>query len=843
MLNFLLGNQGGATHAECEKLLERESLSNYLPYRSYCEETGTYDLHDGYFGYLWEIQPVTYAGESIVSAVKRLLTMDLQKTAMIQFILYADPYIEDYLDRYQSLKVRPKQVVQDNVASFVEYWRQHQDGVGQMRGIPLRNYRLFIALKDENLIDPDIVSGIQESLSKFGVRQVPATGREGLVAIMRRIFSKMSARKSGSIDPSKPLNKQILDGGLDYRFKGNVAKVGEQYARCFTPQAFPQQISAELVNKLFGGMMGVTDDTRQINAPYIYSVTVFFKPTKGELKTKANITGFQKGGAKFSNDLERRTEEYKWITGVMESGERILKFVPIMWVFGETEQKVRDAVSRTKGIWDDLNLPVQDESYLMKPLFLMSLPFGFYDIGKNLKMLERDFMAPVSTLANMLPIQADYRGAGKPSIMMFGRKGQIITVDLFDGRINNHNFLVSAESGAGKSFLLNYLVYQYYAQNCKVRIIDIGYSYEKMCSLMGGRFLDLGADSKLCINPFDFKAVDTEEHDLGIQTASDALALMCSSASGQDLDEESLNLLRMASRWVVDSGRGAAGVDAAREFLATFPSELELKEDWDFDFLSDKAKRLAFNLQPFCSEGEYGRYFNGKSTFDISNDDFVVLELERLRQFPQLFSVIVLQIMNAVTQDLYLGDREIPTFILFEEAAAFLKDNLAGGRAQNFKSVIEAGYRRARKYGGSFGVVIQSVMDLETFGDVGDAIWDNAATKFLLQGETYSKAAAKNVIDHEGFTLDLLKSVSNNKPNYSEVFVDSPFGIGVGRIVVDPHTYWMNTSAPDEVARYNKLLTLGLTPAQAIDALVSGADQSLLAKRLQPPKPEVKAAE
>jgi hypothetical protein len=37
--------------------------------------------------------------------------------------------------------------------------------------------------------------------------------------------------------------------------------------------------------------------------------------------------------------------------------------------------------------------------------------------------------------------------------------------------------------------------------------------------------------------------------------------------------------------------------------------------------------------------------------------------------------------MNAVTQDLYLGDREVPNFILFEEAAAFLKDNLAGGRA------------------------------------------------------------------------------------------------------------------------------------------------------------------
>jgi len=200
--------------------------------------------------------------------------------------------------------------------------------------------------------------------------------------------------------------------------------------------------------------------------------------------------------------------------------------------------------------------------------------------------------------------------------------------------------------------------------------------------------------------------------------------------------------------------------------------------------------------------------------------------------------------MNAVTQDLYLGDRSVETIILFEEAAEFLKDNLAGGRAQNFKAVIEAGYRRARKYRGSFGIVAQSVLDLQTFGDVGDVIWDNSATKFLLQGDSYGKAAKKGVIPYEGFTLNLLKSVSNNKPNYSEVFIDSPFGIGIGRIVVDPHTYWMNTSAPEEVARYNKLLGIGLTPAQAIDALVEGRDQTLLAKRLRGPNPdELKAAE
>lgn len=835
MFEFLYGRQGGDTQKGWRGMLEREPLSDFLPYRSYSETDQLYNLTDGSVGHLWEIQPVAYAGEQILAAVKRLLNMDMPADAQLQFILYGDPYIDDYLDSYQSLKTRNRKVVQDNVASYVKFWRENSGGARQLRGIPLRNFRVFIALKSGRALDQDVVASIRESLAKFGVRSVPAEGADGLLAILRRLFSDMRVRKNGTCEDGKPLRKQMLGAGEPYVFKGACLKIGAQYARCFTPQAIPKQVSAEKINRLFGGIMGVMDDTRQITAPFLYSMTVFFKPTKTDILTKAHVTGLQKGGAKFSSDLERRTEEFQWISDVIESGEKILRFVPIMWVFGWDQDQVREAVSRAKGMWNDLGFAVQDESYLSKPLFIMSLPFGFYDEGNNLRTLDRDFMAPVSTLAHLIPVQGDYRGAGKPSIMLVGRKGQLVTVDLFDPGNNNQNFLVSAESGAGKSFFLNYLTNQYYAQNSKIRIIDIGYSYQKMCSLMGGRFLDIGADAQLCINPFDFKAGDKEELDLGIQTASAALGLMCSSASGRDLDEESLNLLRLASRWVIETGRGATGVDAAREFLATFPDQIEAFDEAKVAFLIDRARALAFNLQPFCSEGEYGNYFNGKSTFDISRDDFVVVELERLRQFPQLFGVIVLQVMNAVTQDLYLGDRSVPNFILFEEAAAFLKENLAGGRAKNFKSVIEAGYRRARKYNGAIGTVIQSVMDLKSFGDVGEVIWDNAATKFLLQGETYGRAAAAKVIDHEGFALELLKSVTNNKPNYSEVFIDSPHGIGIGRLVVDPHTYWMNTSAADEVARYSKLVAVGLTPAQAIEALVNGTDQTLLAKRLTPP--------
>src|SRR3546814_3135114 len=85
---------------------------------------------------------------------------------------------------------------------------------------------------------------------------------------------------------------------------------------------------------------------------------------------------------------------------------------------------------------------------------------------------------------------------------------------------------------------------------------------------------------------------------------------------------------------------------------------------------------------------------------------------------------------------------------------------------------FEQGYRRARKYQGSFGIVLQSMNDITLLGGTGQVILENAATRVLLQGSTYDRAVESKILDYDGFVLDLLKSVRNNKPNYSEVVID-----------------------------------------------------------------------
>jgi conjugal transfer ATP-binding protein TraC len=105
------------------------------------------------------------------------------------------------------------------------------------------------------------------------------------------------------------------------------------------------------------------------------------------------------------------------------------------------------------------------------------------------------------------------------------------------------------------------------------------------------------------------------------------------------------------------------------------------------------------------------------------------------------------------------------------------------------------------------------------FGPVGKVILSNAAFKFYLASGDYEKAAQEKIIPYQGVDLDILTSVKNNNPNYSEMFIDSPEGAGVARLTVDPWTYWVNTSDPDQVKQYFDLTKAGMSDMEAISRL------------------------
>jgi conjugal transfer ATP-binding protein TraC len=823
-MSVLVDQRDGMTLARLRQSVSRDSFSDFLPLVAWVEEEEAFLCIDDGWGYAWELVPSAYLFAHVHEALLGLLNVHFPEGTVLQLHSFADPLIDDALDAYLDLKTRPDPLIQASARRTFDYLRAGTAGLKALHGIPIRDFRTFLSVKTRAPMDHDLKRQIEEQLAKLGIRRLAP---QELVSFYRRIFNGVfepapGVFSQGDETRAVPIRKQIIDAGPSFAFEGPEVFLGNQVARCLTPKSPPRRITAERANRLTGGMRGSAEDSDQIGGPFLFTLNVLFDHSAFEIHKRAQILSAQKAAGSFAVEVGKQIEEIGWVLDEI-GNSRFVSVIPTLWVFGQTRSQAREMAARAKRLWESEPLPwmVQEESYLNPILLSASLPFGLYPDKRTIKMLQRDFRLPARAAVLMSPIQTDFRGGGRPALLYAGRKGQLVTLDLFDPRINNYNFIVSAESGAGKSFLLNNLCQQYFAQNALIRIIDIGGSYRKLCTLCSGRYIDLG-EEHLVLNPFDLGlAVDGDDRESAITMAVSIVAEMANAATRKPVTTSEWNLLKSAVQWAIDSGRAEAGIDAVREWLGAYPANTASDLD-RVDHLVPMARELAFNLRDFGSDGAYGHYFNGPSTFDISSDEFVVLELERLKAMPDLFNVVIMVVVNAVTQELYLSARDRPRFVLCDEAAQFMTRS-DGQDLSRLAEAFSQGYRRARKYRGSFGIVLQSMNDLMLFGGTGQVILENAATRFLLQGSTYDKAVDNKILDYSGFVLDLLKSVRNNKPNYSEVFIDSPLGLGIARLVVDPFSYWINTSAPDEVAAFEALVRAGRSPLEAVCEL-AGVD-------------------
>ena len=69
--------------------------------------------------------------------------------------------------------------------------------------------------------------------------------------------------------------------------------------------------------------------------------------------------------------------------------------------------------------------------------------------------------------------------------------------------------------------------------------------------------------------------------------------------------------------------------------------------------------------------------------------------------------------------------------------------------------------------------------------------------------------------------MQLLKSVKSNRPKYSEIFMDTPYGMGVTRLAVDPFSYYLFTSDAKEKAEIDSIVkTKGKDYAEAVKDMV-----------------------
>lgn len=825
-LKKLMGD-GGVTTSEILGLSQRERLSDFLPYLTYSDERKTFANIDNTEGYMWECVPAYFQTDQKIKRLEKMLQTKLPKDTVWSFHMYGDNHIKPMLDANINGIKREGKLLKKSAQEYAEHLIKGTEGMPVASDIPVRNFRLFVSLKSETELEGNQVIAVEEGLKSAGLS--PRRCSDGdLARLLRRLFNN-SANKdvSKSVSRSKPIRKQLIDPATEISFpKNGKVRIGELHARCLTPHIVPSKTNNIRENKLLGGFMGIEDDGNQLLSPFLYTCVITYTGVKEEFDNKAKIMNGQNLVGKNAKELQKRLVEYRWINDLPEDAVKC-RVHQTLWIFETSEDKLDLSVNRAKRIASDEDYTLREEGRLSATMFIMSMPFGYYNVRGNAEIIDRYAILPASSVAVILPIQADYSGSvrivddervtNKPVLCLVGRKGQIQGYNVYDKRSNNHNFIITAGSGAGKSFKLNKFVNDYYASGSLVRLIDLGYSFEKSCRINKGRFLDIGKE-KMCINPFFSMAKDAEDSERDLISCAIVMSEMINSFTGAPLSEIEFSLLKSAARYTNKVGNIEMGIDSTRDYLENIEHHAKGERILEVRSAVESAKIMAYNLRDFTSKGVYGRFFNGVSNFNIKDDEFVVVELQQLKEEKELFPVIIMQVINSVTQDLYLGDRSYQRFCLFEEVAQYL-------RKQGHKDlgrlamIIEEGYRRARKHNGSFGAVLQSILDLELFGDIGQVIKSNAAYKFYLESEDYVTASDRGLIAHKGIALDILDSVRNQKPRYSECMVETPFGFGVGRLIVDPWNYQVNTSDGEETQKYYEMIKNGSLPEEAISKL------------------------
>jgi conjugal transfer ATP-binding protein TraC len=227
----------------------------------------------------------------------------------------------------------------------------------------------------------------------------------------------------------------------------------------------------------------------------------------------------------------------------------------------------------------------------------------------------------------------------------------------------------------------------------------------------------------------------------------------------------------------------------------------------------ERVRDVGSQLYAFTSKGSYGRFMNGVNNVQF-NSQFTVLELEELKSRKHLQQVVLLQLIYQIQQEMYLGDRNRKKVVIIDEAW----DLLTQGDVAKF---IEAGYRRFRKYGGSVVIVTQSINDLFD-SSTGRAISENSATTLLLgqKAETIDSMKKEGRLELSAYDYEQLKTVHTIPGIYSEIFIKSEFGRGVGRLIVNDFQKLLYSTKAEDVNKIKSYCDNGMSVNEAINMIL-----------------------
>lgn len=860
--------EGGVEHYTPTPIANPSREANYdrfsemLPYLAWIPERRLFVLEgsvpqkvDG-IGFCLEMTPQTGATPDMADLLTTIFNY-LPKGSGVQWSLIATPLIDRFLDEYVGVRLDPETAPTKEERERRELFRalaerqaDHFRKGATEHLVPnqpylLRDFRIVmsVVIPATSFDDEDFLHEIES------IRETCATtlktyyqydrdwGPEDLInwcAIVLNPQESILKRNAPHInyDEGRPIKEQIVapntvmrvtEDGLVY---GLPQRKNECVAKCMSVRSYPKACTLNAMGSLIGDYM---QPAVGYTSPFMITIgitTLDFEETRAATQMKA-ARATQKADspmARFMPEMQDIKHDWDIAQRSFDEGKGTVRMYHQLILWAAPKDMAR-AEQSAQAVWRSRQFEIVEDTFIQIQGLLGSLPMSLTPtLTKDIRTAQRFTTKTIPNAVNMAPLLAEWHGVGRPIVPMWGRRGQAMGIDLFGNVSGNYNVAIAGTSGSGKSVLLNSIALSYLGIGGRVWIIDIGRSFEKLCQTVGGQFLEFTPESDIRLNPFSMVEAIDEDLEMLIPLFEQMIS---PSEPLDDYRRRQLGL-HILSVWY-EKGRDATVDDLAKSLINNCekggPNPQGTDPEWVAkiramsheerqNYCDPRIRDIGVQLFPYTSDGPYGRYFQGETNVNFDSD-LIVLELEELAAKKDLQAVIMFLLMYRITQNMYLT-RNRPKICILDEAWALL----GGGNSGDF---IETGYRRARKYHGSFCAATQGIGDF-SMSRAAEAAFSNADWLFLLRQKPESILALektdKLAIDES--MKNMLLSVKTVQGNYSEVFVHGgQMGHGIGRVLFDPFSLLLVSSKAEDFEAVKEYRQKGYTIVEALESVLA----------------------
>jgi len=816
-----------------------EQFAAWLPYMGYLEAEKIFANRDG-MGFMLEVMPQSGADDRMAEVLVSLYANCPAGTG-VQLHLFASPHIRPQLRRYANMRVED-----EDQLDKAQHW-----------GRPARNENLFRALARQRV--GHLLAGAQKSLTagfhytirdfrlmlsvsfpsdpdNLNKRDELLALRDSMASTLRSaslpnrvcdaadlinwcaIFTnpdRLSSTDAPDLnyDDGRELRDQIVDfdtiqdphpSGLTF-WKESSPDVLE--ARFYSIKSFPERFALWQMGSLIGDLM---QPALQYSAPFLLTLGVhILDPNATKSVVTANhVRATQNAKSKMADvmpDVRKKLDDWTAAADAIDTGGNLVSMYHQLAIFSKPE-KAAAAHEAASAIWRGRGFTLNADAYMHRQALLASLPMTLTErFHKDLAKMRRITRKTMANAIHLAPLIAEWRGTRTPALVFGGRRGQLMTLDLFDNDLGNYNFAIIGAPGSGKSVLMNEMAWSYRAIGAKVWMLDLGRSFEKLCRKARGTYIEFKPDVDLCLNPFTIVQDINEDIDMLVPGIS-KMASMQHSLEEVQYKAISAMVLKLWREY----GQDLTITGLRDAFRTGTLEELGAVND-------QRIKDLAIMLNPYAKGGQYERFFEGRANVDFSND-FIVIENEELKRRPDLHAVVNILLLHQITGEMYLT-RNRRKVLFIDELKQQLGDIGADDPVK--AAVVEEAARRARKYGGALGTATQSADDYYGSAQM-EAAFNCSDWVFLLR----QKPESIEMLDRKGrLTMDepkkrLLNSLRTEAGAFSELYISSPVGEGVARNILDPATHLLFSNKLEDNAPIDELRAQGYSIDEAIATLL-----------------------